>query len=86
MIFLLSFKPSYARLKMLVKQKAINSLLSEWCTNQTTVQFVDVATCLYDEPKKLREDIFKADRRHMNPKGYDLWIRELRPKLLNVCK
>ena len=85
-VFLLSFKPSYARLKMLAKQKAINSLLSEWCTTQPTVRFVDVATCLYDEQNKLREDIFKADRLHMNQKGYDLWTRELKPKLLNVCK
>lgn len=84
-VFLLSFKPSYARIQMIDKQRIINMLLNEWCSNQRGIYYVDVASCLYDEKGKLREDIFKSDKLHMNQKGYDLWINVLKPNLLKAC-
>lgn len=81
-IYMLSFKPSYARIQMLAKQKVINLLLQEYASQTSGVNYIDVSSCMYDEKGFLRKNIFKEDNLHMNQKGYDLWTTILKPILI----
>lgn len=84
-VYVLSFKPSYARESILPKQRAINALLEEYAGVTDGVTYVDVAACMYDGSGVLRRDIFKPDNLHMNQTGYDLWTARLKPLLLEAA-
>lgn len=84
-VYVLSFKPSYAREQLIPKQRAVNALLEEYAGVTGGVTYVDVASCMYDGAGVLRRDIFKPDNLHMNQTGYDLWTARLKPLLLEVA-
>lgn len=84
-VFVLSFKPSPARIKMLSKQKAINLLLEEYAEKEVQVSYVDVASCMYNREGEIRTDIFRDDNLHLNQTGYDLWTAILKPRLLKAA-
>lgn len=85
-LYVLSLKPSYAREKLISKQKMINTLLEEYVNTTKNVFYVDVASCMYDEKGVLRKDLFKKDNLHMNQTGYDIWITCLKPLLMQHKK
>lgn len=85
-LYVLSLKPSYAREKLISKQKMINTLLEEYVNTNKNVFYVDVASCMYDEKGVLRKDLFKKDNLHMNQTGYDIWITRLKPLLMQHKK
>ncbi len=85
-LYVLSIKPSYAREKLIPKQKVINTLLEEYVDTVKNIFYVDVASCMYDEKGVLRKDIFKKDNLHMNQTGYDLWTARLKPLLMQHKK
>ena len=81
-VYMLSYKPSPSRAKMIPKQKLVNALLEEYASITPDVYFVDVASSMYDAEGNLREDIYKPDKLHLNRKGYDLWTSILKPLLM----
>lgn len=83
-VFLLSIKPSPARIKSAVKVKMLNTLLEEYAHKTSGVEYLDITKVMYGEDGNLRPDIFREDNLHMNQKGYDLWIKEIKPVLLNA--
>jgi lysophospholipase L1-like esterase len=75
-------KPSPARWHLWPKMREANMLLAEACEKDDRLFFVDIATPMLDESGKVRSDIFRADRLHMNRKGYQVWRRVLRAELM----
>jgi len=73
----LSIKASPSRNQYLEKIKKYNHLMSgsELC------QYIDTYSAMFDASGKLRSDIWKSDKLHMNQKGYQIWAKEIKAYL-----
>ncbi|MET0254827.1 MAG: SGNH/GDSL hydrolase family protein [Luteibacter sp.] len=80
-IAFISIKPSVARLNLLPNIQAANKLISTWAMGQKSVAFLDVAPAMVDAQGQPKPDLFIEDGLHMNPKGYALWVAQVRPWL-----
>lgn len=74
-------KPSPARAHLLDVQRQANALIQS-DAQRLRVDYVDVFTPMLDDRLQPREDLFIADRLHMNPAGYVLWRNILAPYLV----
>ncbi|MET0808121.1 MAG: GDSL-type esterase/lipase family protein, partial [Pseudoxanthomonas sp.] len=73
-------KPSPSRAGLLGVQRAANALIREEA-GRLQVAYIDVFTPMLDAAGRPREDLFVADRLHMNAAGYALWRRTIAPYL-----
>ena len=81
-ILYIPIKPSIAREKLLPVQKEANQLIEKYCgAHPGQLQYVDLATPLLGEGGRLRPELYMADGLHLNPAGYEIWNRLLRPWL-----
>jgi lysophospholipase L1-like esterase len=80
-IAFISIKPSLARVALLPSINAANKLISAWSMAQKNVAFLDVAPAMVDAQGQPKPDLFIGDGLHMNPKGYALWVAQVRPWL-----
>lgn len=80
-IAFISIKPSLARVALLPSINAANKLISAWAMAQKNVAFLDVAPAMVDAQGQPKPDLFVGDGLHMNPKGYALWVAQVRPWL-----
>jgi len=80
-IYLLSIKPSFARIRLAQKVDKANMLLRDIAGADDSVYFIDVSTPMYDSEGRLRKDIFLEDGLHMNAAGYEIWTRVVRESL-----
>lgn len=80
-VYLLAIKPSPSRWALWPKAAQANKLLREECEKDKRLTFVDTAAPMLKPDGTVREDLFKADRLHMNADGYILWRDVLRPIL-----
>lgn len=80
-IAFISIKPSLARVALLPSINAANKLISAWAMAQKNVAFLDVAPAMVDAKGQPKPDLFIGDGLHMNPKGYALWVAQVRPWL-----
>lgn len=86
-VYILSYKPSIARLGELKQQQMLNQLLSDYAQETRGVYFLDITKGMYDAKGDLLKDIFKSDGLHMNQKGYDIWTSEIKSILMaNVAR
>ena len=60
---------------------AANKLIEDYIATQKNMQYLDVHTAMLDENKVVLQDIFIADKLHMNPKGYLIWQKQFAPFL-----
>ena len=81
-IALLGIKPSPSRATLLDVQRDANNALRAWATTQRNVAYIDVFTPMLDADGVPREDLFIADRLHMNAAGYALWTDIIGPYLV----
>jgi hypothetical protein len=81
-IYIVSIKPSYLRWNQWPKMKAANKMMQDYAATQQRVQYIDVATPMFDADGKLPRDLFKADGRHPTPKLYAMWTSAIKPILL----
>jgi len=81
-VYVISIKPSPGRWHLWPKMARANALLREACSGDKRLAYIDVATKMLDGHGRCREDLFHADRIHMNSKGYHVWGETLRPVLL----
>jgi lysophospholipase L1-like esterase len=81
-IALLGIKPSPSRAHLLGVQRAANDALRTWAATQRNVAYIDVFTPMLDADGIPREDLFIADRLHMNAAGYVLWRDIIGPYLV----
>lgn len=80
-IAFISIKPSVARVNLLPDIKRANALIRDWSMSQKAVAFLDVAPAMLDAQGQPKPDLFVQDGLHMNPKGYALWVAQVRPWL-----
>lgn len=81
-IYILSIKPSQSRWNEWPRMKAANRMIRNFARTQKRVQYVDVASAMFDTHGKLRPDLFVEDGLHPNPKCYALWTSIIKPELV----
>ena len=81
-VMYVSIKPSVARWNMEEKFVAANSLIRNFINKQKQTQFLDVHSAMLDTNGEVYEDIFIADKLHMNAKGYAIWQKIIAPTLV----
>ena len=81
-IYVMSIKPSKLRWNEWPKMKAANKLIQEFVKTQERVQYVDVATPMFDAHGNLPGDLFQLDGLHPTPKCYAMWTSVIKPVLL----
>jgi len=74
----ISTKPSPSRAHLLDAQRQANALIKAESARRNFV-YIDVFTPMLDAAGQPREDLFLADRLHMNPAGYAIWRELLAP-------
>jgi lysophospholipase L1-like esterase len=73
-----SIRPSLARVALLDKQRTVNQAIRKFCKPQKRVYFVDIQKEFYLPNGELMNDIFVADKLHLNQKGYEIWAKATR--------
>ena len=81
-IYLLSIKPSKLRWNRWPQMKAANQMIQEFARTQQRVQFLDVATPMFDAQGSLPDDLFKPDGLHPTLKCYAMWTSIIKPVLM----
>jgi hypothetical protein len=82
----ISMRPSPAKKYILGKQNEINSLLNKFAKNTPNTDFIDIRSVMYDNSGKLRRDIFKSDKLHLNDKGNKLITNVIKPILIKQLR
>ena len=73
----LSVKPSPSREHLQAHGEEANRLVKEYAESKPKVNYIEVGKLLLDENGKPDPKYFKADKLHMNEKGYELWVKEI---------
>jgi len=62
--------------------KAANKLMQDYAASQKNVQYIDIATSMFDANGNLPSDLFKSDGLHPTAKLYAMWTAIIKPILL----
>lgn len=81
-VYVLSPKPSIARLHLLDALKQENHLLKAFCETDDRLIFVDVCSPMLLEDGLPNPDLFIEDDLHMNRTGYEIWTSVVRAVLV----
>jgi lysophospholipase L1-like esterase len=81
-IYILSIKPSKLRWNQWPQMKAANKLMQDYAATQERVQYIDIATPMFDANGNLPRDLFKFDGLHPTAKLYAMWTAIIKPILL----
>ncbi|HXP80608.1 MAG TPA: SGNH/GDSL hydrolase family protein [Verrucomicrobiae bacterium] len=81
-IYILSIKPSKLRWNQWPQMKAANKLMQDYAATQKNVQYIDIATFMFDANGNLPADLFKSDGLHPTAKLYAMWTAIIKPILL----
>jgi lysophospholipase L1-like esterase len=77
----ISIAPNPARWAQVDHVRAANSLIEAHARTDERLAFIDVFPKMLGEDGQPRPEIYVADRLHMNPKGYELWLGIVGPVL-----
>lgn len=80
-IVFISLKPSPSRAHLLSKIYDANRRIKKFIKKRSYLAYADIVPPMLDAKGKPREDLFVADRLHMNEKGYAIWKTILAPYL-----
>ncbi|MFE0499583.1 SGNH/GDSL hydrolase family protein [Lysobacter soli] len=80
-IAFVSIKPSPSRAALLPQIREANALVREFAQQSEGVDYLDVFLPMLDAQGQPREELFVADRLHMNASGYAIWAGVVRPWL-----
>jgi len=81
-IYILAIKPSKLRWNEWPQMKAANKMMQDYAATQERVQYIDIATAMFDANGNLPRDLFKSDGLHPTPKLYAMWTSIIKPILL----
>ena len=81
-IYILAIKPSKLRWNEWPRMKQANRLMQEYAATQQRVQYIDIATPMFDAHGNLPSDLFKSDGLHPTAKLYAKWTAAIKPILL----
>jgi len=79
-ILYIAMKPSPSRDQFQQKCAQANALIRGFLASQPNTMFVDVFKPMLKNGKS-RPELFVSDRLHMNPEGYAIWEKALKPYL-----
>jgi lysophospholipase L1-like esterase len=82
-IYVISIKPSVLRWNAWPKMKEANALIQDFVGKQERVQYIDVATPMFDAQGNLPRDLFVEDGLHPTAKLYAMWTAIIKPILSN---
>ncbi|MEJ7560631.1 MAG: GDSL-type esterase/lipase family protein [Pedobacter sp.] len=81
-IVFISIKESPSRAKFSDATVHANRLIKEYLLNYRNTKYIDVNSKMKTADGKLRPELFLKDMLHMQPAGYEIWIKEITPHLL----
>jgi lysophospholipase L1-like esterase len=81
-IYILAIKPSKLRWNQWPQMKAANKLMQDYAATQKNVQYIDIATPMFEANGNLPRDLFKFDGLHPTAKLYAMWTAIIKPILL----
>src|SRR6266481_3511381 len=81
-IYIISIKPSLSRWNEWPRMKEANHMIRDFSRTQDRVQYIDVASPMFDTQGNLRADLFVEDGLHPTQKCYALWTSIIKPVLL----
>jgi lysophospholipase L1-like esterase len=81
-IYVMSIKPSKLRWKQWPNMKSANELMSNYIKTQKNVQYLDIATPMFDAQGNLPADLFVEDGLHPTAKLYAMWTSVIKPVLM----
>jgi lysophospholipase L1-like esterase len=84
-IVLICVKPSPSRWALKDKVVATNKLLHNFCEQSKDLYYVDVFTPMLGANGKPNPELFRDDKLHMKPKGYEIWTSLLQPILKGIA-
>lgn len=82
-ILFVSIKPSPVRAEFLPTVIAANKLIADFCRRSKKTDFIDVFSPMLGSDGKPIEELFIADRLHMNAQGYAIWSKIISPYLID---
>lgn len=82
-ISFVSIKPSPVRAEFLPTVVKANSLIADFCSRNKQTEYIDVFSSMLKSDGSPNDEIFIADRLHMNSKGYIIWANIIRPYLID---
>ena len=77
----ISMKPSPSRAALLPKFKEANQQIRTFLATQKATSYIDVYDAMLKPDGRPIADIFTKDSLHMNPQGYVIWQKQIRPHL-----
>ena len=72
-VVLIAVTPTRNRWKVWEQTKAVNAAIEEFCTQKEGVFFVPTESYFLNAQGEPREELFVADKLHLNRDGYRLW-------------
>lgn len=81
-IIYISIKPSPVREKVIQKAIDSNRLIKPYIESLSNARYIDVFNQMITPEGKSRPELFLDDMLHLNPKGYAIWIKAIKPYLL----
>lgn len=82
-IVYISLKPSPSRDRYVQKAIDANNLIKNFLAGEKNTAYVDVFHKMLSKEGKSRPELFVGDMLHMNPQGYAIWEKAVKPYLLN---
>jgi lysophospholipase L1-like esterase len=82
-ISFVSIKPSPVRAEFLPTVIAANKLIANFCRRSKKTDYIDIFSPMLGSDGRPIEELFIADRLHMNPKGYLIWSKVITPYLID---
>lgn len=82
-ISFVSIKPSPVRAEFLSTVIKANKLIADFCKRNKKTDYIDVFSSMLNTEGKPMEELFIADRLHMNAKGYVIWSKIIAPYLVD---
>jgi len=80
-VYVLTVKPSPARVALLPRQRRYNALLAALAERRPDVDMVDIFSSMVGPDQTVRAELFGPDGLHMNAAGYALWTSLVRTAL-----
>lgn len=81
-IYVVSIKPSKLRWDSWGRMQTANKLMQDYIKSQKNMQYIDVATPMFDAQGTLPRDLFVFDGLHPTPKCYAIWTGVMKPILM----
>lgn len=74
----ISISPAPSRWSKLDEIKKANGLIKEYATHHKNLLFVDAFPEMVDSKGGPRPELFVEDQLHLSPKGYEIWVRDVK--------